>query len=125
MPSHKRKAACYGLTLEGPYECTLALAIFRNPDYRYPRGQFDRRRRSRDFESRGIIRNPGDLDALVEGALDNLTASLAAEVSAIKNGMRFKVFYTGICDDWRLIDSLSGAVSDDPLPTSHTTPVPL
>lgn len=78
-----------------------------------------------DFSSQGTIRNPGNLDAQLRGAVDNLSESLAGQGCDLEDVMRFKAFYTGDCDDWRIIASLSDSVASDPMPPISTLPVPL
>ena len=77
-----------------------------------------------DFDAVGTIRNPGDLDAQIEGALANVAAALAGEGCGFADVVRFKAFYTGEMDDWPIIAALARAAPDDPIPAISTLPVP-
>lgn len=77
-----------------------------------------------DFDTKGAIRNPGDLAAQIEGALANVAAALAPEGCRLADVVRFKAFYTGECDDWEVIAALARAVPEDPMPAISTVPTP-
>lgn len=77
-----------------------------------------------DFDAEGVICNPLDLDAQIEGAIENVSAALAAESCTLADVVRFKAFYTADCEDWEIIAALARAIADDPMPAISTLPVP-
>ena len=79
-----------------------------------------------DLDATGAIRNPGNLEAQIEGAMDNLAEALAAENCTIGDVVRLKAYYTDDkVNDWHIIAALARRLIDDPLPAISTVPVPL
>lgn len=80
-----------------------------------------------DFDERGRIRHPGDLQAQIGGALSNLAAALAIEGSALADVVRLKAFYRsdGARDEWEVLGGLVHGFDADPLPAITLLPVPL
>ena len=78
-----------------------------------------------DFNAAGLIRNSGDFNAQLAGALENIELALAAESCSLKDIVRLKAFYRdGIVDEWSLRASLSNAIGGDPSPVMTLNPVP-
>jgi enamine deaminase RidA (YjgF/YER057c/UK114 family) len=80
-----------------------------------------------DFDGQGRIRHPGDLDAQISGALENLAVALAIEGCDIADVVRLKGFYRsdGTRDEWDVMSRLAAAFDADPLPAISLLPVPL
>jgi enamine deaminase RidA (YjgF/YER057c/UK114 family) len=80
-----------------------------------------------DFDARGRIRHPADLDAQIRGTISNLAAALAVEGCGLADILRLKVFYQndGSRDEWRILAALAGHFDRDPLPAITLHPVPL
>ncbi len=78
-----------------------------------------------DFDGSGQIRNPGSLDAQIEGALANVSDALAAESCTLGDIVRLHIYYTDDCDDWDVIAKLSSLLPQDPSPVISTVPEPL
>ena len=78
-----------------------------------------------DFDAAGSIRNPGDFNAQLAGALENLDQALAAESCSLGDIVRLKAFYReGIVDEWSLRALLSNAIDAEPSPVMTLNPVP-
>ena len=78
-----------------------------------------------DFDSAGAIRNPGDLDAQVEGALANVSDALEAESCTFDDVVRLHIYYTDERDDWHVIARVASFLPQQPLPVISTVPEPL
>ena len=78
-----------------------------------------------DFSSDGAIRNRGDLDAQIEGAMANVSDALAAESCTLADIVRIKAYFTDDCDDWHVIAKIAALLPDDPMPCISTIPEPL
>ena len=80
-----------------------------------------------DFDSAGSIRNPGELDAQISGALENVSVALGAESCELADIVRLKAFYRsdGGLDEWALRAALSNAIGVTPAPVMTLNPVPL
>lgn len=79
-----------------------------------------------DFDDDGRIRNPGNLDRQIEGAVANLAQALAAECCGLDDVVRLKAFFTADdADDWHVIAGLAKLFPTDPLPAISTVPEPL
>lgn len=80
---------------------------------------------SGDFDSSGKIRNPGDMDAQIEGALANVSEALTAESCTLGDIVRLHVYYTDDRDDWEVVARLTELLPPDPSPVISTVPEPL
>jgi len=78
-----------------------------------------------DFDPAGRIRNPGDLDRQIEGAMANLAEALATESCALDDVVRLKAHYTAERNDWEVIAALARFFKMDPMPAISTMPEPL
>jgi enamine deaminase RidA (YjgF/YER057c/UK114 family) len=80
-----------------------------------------------DFDAKGAIRHPSDLDGQLRGTLENLTTALAIEGCGLADVLRLKVFYKsdGSRDEWELLAALANQFDGDPLPAITLHPVPL
>ena len=78
-----------------------------------------------DFDSSGGIRNPGNLDAQIEGALANVSDALEAESCGLDDVVRLHVYYTDDRDDWEVVAKLAALLPRDPSPVISTVPEPL
>ena len=80
-----------------------------------------------DFDGAGRIRNPGDLEKQIEGAVANVAAALAVESRELGDIVRLKAFFTAgeEVDDWDVIAALARHFPADPLPCISTLPVPM
>lgn len=80
-----------------------------------------------DFDARGRIRHPGDLEAQLGGTFSNLAAALAIEGCGLADILRLKLFYKsdGSRDEWELMAAVAGHFDKDPLPAITLHPVPL
>ena len=80
-----------------------------------------------DFDADGVIRNPGDLDAQLAGAFENVVKALANESCGSADIVRLKAFYTsdGGVDEWQLRAALGNAIGATPVPVMTLNPVPL
>jgi enamine deaminase RidA (YjgF/YER057c/UK114 family) len=78
-----------------------------------------------DFDDRGAIRNPGDLDRQIAGAVANIADALVAESCGLGDVVRLKVFFSSQIDDWEVIAKLAAHFPDDPMPAISTVPEPL
>lgn len=78
-----------------------------------------------DFDASGSIRNPGNLEAQIRGAMANVAVSLAAESCGLADIVRIKAYYSDEVDDWQVIAGLANLLGDDPLPAISTVPEPL
>lgn len=77
-----------------------------------------------DFDGEGAIRNPGDLDAQIEGAVTNISDALVAESCTLADIVRLHVYYAADVDDWHVVAKLAALVPGDPLPVISTVPEP-
>ena len=78
-----------------------------------------------DFDTVGSIRRPGDLNAQLVGALENVSDALAAESCSLEDVVRLKAFYrAGDVDEWSLRAALSNAIDGTPAPVMTLNPVP-
>ena len=78
-----------------------------------------------DLDAAGVIRNPGDIDTQIVGAMANLAEALAAENCVIGDVVRLKAYYTAPdTDDWPIIAALAKLLPDEPLPAISTLPEP-
>jgi enamine deaminase RidA (YjgF/YER057c/UK114 family) len=78
-----------------------------------------------DFDDRGRLRHPGDLDKQIAGAVENIAAALKGESCTLADVVRLKAFYSTEIDDWELIAKLAAQFPDDPMPAISTVPEPL
>ncbi|MCK1429169.1 hypothetical protein [Bradyrhizobium sp. 87] len=78
-----------------------------------------------DFDDTGRIRNPGEFDKQIEGAIANLAEALASEACTLDDVVRLKAHYTAERDDWELIGALARFFKADPMPAISTMPEPL
>ena len=80
-----------------------------------------------DFDARGTIRHPGDLEAQIPGTISNLASALAIEGCELADIVRLKVFYSsdGARDEWENLAALVRYFDRDPLPAVTLHPVPL
>ena len=80
-----------------------------------------------DFDSRGRIRNPGDLAKQIDGTAANIAAALAVEHCTLDDAVKLKAFYTAGAeiDDWHVIAALARHFPADPMPAISTVPVPM
>ncbi len=78
-----------------------------------------------DFDSSGAIRTPDDLEAQIEGTLNNIADALAAESCTLADIIRIKAYFTADCDDWHVIARIAALLPDDPMPSISTVPEPL
>lgn len=80
-----------------------------------------------DFDGRGRIRHPSDLDAQIPGTISNLAVALAIEDCSLADILRLKIFYQGdgSHDEWKILAVLAGHFDRDPLPAITLHPVPL
>ncbi|WOH52464.1 RidA family protein [Bradyrhizobium sp. sBnM-33] len=78
-----------------------------------------------DFDATGRIRNPGDLDRQIEGAIANVAEALAVESCGLDDVVRLKAHYTADRDDWEVIAALARFFKADPMPAISTAPEPL
>ncbi|AZO66353.1 RidA family protein [Mesorhizobium sp. M6A.T.Cr.TU.016.01.1.1] len=78
-----------------------------------------------DFDDAGRIRNPGDFDRQIEGAMANIAEALATEGCALDDVVRLKAHYTAERDDWEMIAALARFFKADPMPVISTMPEPL
>ena len=80
-----------------------------------------------DQDEHGRIRHPGDLDAQIAGALDNVSRALALEACTLNDIVRLKVFYQSAREEdrWVVLAQLSDAFVDHPAPVITANPVPL
>ena len=80
-----------------------------------------------DFDSRGRIRNPGDLAKQIDGTAANIAAALAVEHCTLDDAVKLKAFYTAgpEIDDWHVIAALARHFPADPMPAISTVPVPM
>jgi enamine deaminase RidA (YjgF/YER057c/UK114 family) len=80
-----------------------------------------------DFDAKGAIRHPGDLDAQLHGTLANLSAALAIEGCGLADVLRLKIFYKsdGSRNEWELLAAATGIFDLAPLPAITLHPVPL
>ncbi|WOH57665.1 RidA family protein [Bradyrhizobium sp. BWC-3-1] len=78
-----------------------------------------------DFDTAGRIRNPGDLDKQIKGAMANVAEALASESCTLDDVVRLKAHYTSERDDWEVIAALARFFKVDPMPAISTMPEPL
>lgn len=78
-----------------------------------------------DFDSSGAIRNPGDLDAQIEGAVANISEGLVAESCSLSDVVRLKAFHTTDLDDWEIVAKVARHFPDEPMPVVSVVPEPL
>lgn len=78
-----------------------------------------------DFDAAGRIRNPGDFDKQIEGAMANVAEALATESCTHDDVVRLKVHYTSERDDWEVIAALARFFKTDPMPAISTVPEPM
>ena len=77
-----------------------------------------------DFDNTGAIRNPGDLEAQLEGVIANIAHALEAESCTLADVVRLHVYYSHDTDDWQVVAKLAALVPGDPLPVIATIPEP-
>lgn len=77
-----------------------------------------------DFDDKGAIRNPGDLDTQLVGAVANIAHALEAESCTLADVVRLHVYYAEETDDWQVVSRLAALVPGDPLPVISTVPEP-
>ncbi|MET3909930.1 enamine deaminase RidA (YjgF/YER057c/UK114 family) [Bradyrhizobium sp. S3.3.6] len=75
-----------------------------------------------DFDSAGRIRNPGEFDQQIEGAMTNLAEALATESCTLEDVVRLKAHFTAERDDWEVIAALARFFPSDPMPVISTMP---
>jgi enamine deaminase RidA (YjgF/YER057c/UK114 family) len=80
-----------------------------------------------DFDASGRIRSQGDLNAQIEGAMQNVAAALALEGADLADIVRLKAFYTADedLDGHEVIGRLVAPVEADLLPAVTANPVPM
>ncbi|MFB6421561.1 Rid family hydrolase [Bradyrhizobium tunisiense] len=78
-----------------------------------------------DFDATGRIRNSGDFDRQIEGAMANVNEALATESCTLDDVVRLKAHYTADRDDWEVIAALARLFKTDPMPAISTVPEPL
>lgn len=78
-----------------------------------------------DFDAAGRIRNPGDLEAQIAGAMANAAEALAAESCSLADIVRVKAYYAADVEDWHVIAAIAAHLPDDPMPAISTVPEPL
>ena len=80
-----------------------------------------------DLDAKGAIRNPGDLDAQIAGAMANIADALSPEGCGLDDVVRLKAFYTAEegASDWPVIAAIARAIRKNPMPAISTVPVPL
>lgn len=78
-----------------------------------------------DFDKAGRIRNPGDFDAQIGGAMANVADALATESCTLDDVVRIKAHYSAERDDWEVIAALARFFKADPMPVISTVPEPL
>jgi enamine deaminase RidA (YjgF/YER057c/UK114 family) len=80
-----------------------------------------------DFDAKGAIRHPDNLDAQVPGTIANIAAALAIEGCGLADILRLKVFYKGdgARDEWEVLAAIAKHFDRDPLPAITLHPVPL
>lgn len=78
-----------------------------------------------DFDENGSIRNPGDMDAQIAGAVANIADALRAESCTLADVVRLKAFFTEEVDDWEIVAKLAAHFPDEPMPAISTVPEPL
>jgi enamine deaminase RidA (YjgF/YER057c/UK114 family) len=78
-----------------------------------------------DFDQRGAIRNRGDLDAQIDGAVANIAIALGGESATLADVVRLKAHFTADVDDWHVIARIAALFPDDPMPAISTVPDPL
>ena len=77
------------------------------------------------FDGEGNVASPGDLDAQIVRAIDNVAVALEAESCSLADIVRVKAYYTADVDDWHVIARLADLLVDDPMPAISTVPEPL
>lgn len=78
-----------------------------------------------DFDEDGKIRMPGELDAQIAGAMQNVSDALEAESCSLADIVRVKAYYSAEVDDWHVIARIAALLPDDPMPAISTVPEPL
>ncbi|MER8370889.1 RidA family protein [Mesorhizobium sp. M1378] len=78
-----------------------------------------------DFDTAGRIRNPGNLDRQIEGAMANMAEALATEACTLDDVVRLKAHYAAERDDWEVIAAVARFFKADPMPVISTVPEPL
>ncbi len=78
-----------------------------------------------DFDDQGRIRNAGNLDAQIDGAVANIAIALGGESATLEDVVRLKVHYTADVDDWHVIKRLADLFPIDPMPAISTVPDPM
>ncbi|WIW50287.1 RidA family protein (plasmid) [Bradyrhizobium sp. 62B] len=78
-----------------------------------------------DFDSAGRIRNSGDIDKQIKGAMSNVAEALANESCTLDDVVRLKVHYTGERGDWEMIAALAPFFNMEPMPAISTMPEPM
>ncbi|MET4391524.1 enamine deaminase RidA (YjgF/YER057c/UK114 family) [Bradyrhizobium sp. F1.4.3] len=78
-----------------------------------------------DFDAAGRIRNPGDLDKQIKGAMTNVAEALASQSGTLDDVVSLKAHYTSDRDDWEVIAALARFFKMDPMPAISTVPEPL
>lgn len=77
-----------------------------------------------DLDAAGRIRNPGDLDKQIEGAMANVKDALDIENCTLDDIVRLKAHFTADRDDWDVIAALARFFGKDPMPVISTVPDP-
>ena len=78
-----------------------------------------------DFDTAGRIRSPGNLEAQIKGAMENVANALAVESCTLADIVRIKAYYTAECDDWEVIAQIAALLPEDPMACISTVPEPL
>ncbi|MFO0995255.1 MAG: Rid family hydrolase [Alphaproteobacteria bacterium] len=73
-----------------------------------------------DFDSSGRIRNPGNLEKQIDGAMADLAAALDVESCTLDDVVRLKAFIPADADEWTVIAGLARHIKSDPLPAIST-----
>ena len=78
-----------------------------------------------DFDDIGNIKNPGDLEAQVQGAIANVADALTAESCTLADIVRIKAYFSAELDDWQVMAAIAKHLDVEPLPPISTVPEPL
>ena len=80
-----------------------------------------------DFDGVGALRHPGNLEAQLGGALDNVEAALGIEGCGLGDAVRIKLFYapdSGM-NEWEILAAIHDRVGCQPAPAITANPVPM
>lgn len=80
-----------------------------------------------DLDGEGRIRNPGDLERQIAGAMAAIGDALAPESCTLDDVVRLKAFYTAEegASDWPVIAAIAKAIRMNPMPVISTVPEPM